>query len=177
MIAILLLLIGIPPLLLGSSMPSLRSARATVVHIGRRAVVRFGRLSPLHIGRHSVVQFKPSNDTSRQIEALRARGEGVPLGEALAHMMAARLGVAAADLAPIRLHNDSDAWALAQRLGQPVCAEGDDIFFQKGAYDLTTVRGRNLLGRGRTGPRAPTFHRHGGLGRRRYLGGTPAVRR
>ncbi len=62
-------------------------------------------------------------------------------------MMAGGLGVDAADLAPIRLHNDPGAWALAPRFGQPVYAEGNDIFFQKGAYDLTTVRGRNLLGR------------------------------
>ncbi len=85
--------------------------------------------------------------TSRQIEALRARGEGVPLDPRVAQGLAARLGVDPAVLAPVRLHNGPDAWALAQRLGQPVCAEGDDIFFQKGAYDLTTVRGRNLLGR------------------------------
>jgi len=85
--------------------------------------------------------------TSRQIEALRARGAGVPLGEALARMMAGGLGVDAADLAPVRLHHDPGAWALAARFGQPVYAEGNDVFFQKGAYQPGTPQGRNLLGR------------------------------
>ncbi len=85
--------------------------------------------------------------TSRQIEALRARGAGVPLGPTLARMMAAGLGVDAADLAPIRLHHDPAAWALAPRFGQPVYAEGNDVFFQKGAYQPGTPQGRNLLGR------------------------------
>jgi len=85
--------------------------------------------------------------TSRQIEALRARGAGVPLDPALARMMAGGLGVDAADLAPIRLHNDPGAWALAARFGQPVYAEGNDVFFQKGAYQPGRPQGRNLLGR------------------------------
>jgi len=55
--------------------------------------------------------------------------------------------VDAADLAPIRLHHDPGAWALAARFGQPVYAEGNDVFFQKGAYNPGTVQGRNLLGR------------------------------
>ncbi len=38
------------------------------------------------------------------------------------------------------------AWALAQQLGQPVYAEGNDVFFQKGAYRPGTPQGRNLLG-------------------------------
>jgi len=85
--------------------------------------------------------------TSQQIETLRARGAGVPLDPALARAMAGGLGVDAADLAPIRLHHDPGAWALAARFGQPVYAEGNDVFFQKGAYNLGTVQGRNLLGR------------------------------
>ncbi len=85
--------------------------------------------------------------TSRQIEALRAREEGVPLAPSAAQGLAARLGVEAADLAPVRLHDGPRAWALAAHFGQPVYAEGNDIFFQKGAYQPGTVQGRNLLGR------------------------------
>jgi len=55
--------------------------------------------------------------------------------------------VDAADLAPIRLHHDPGAWALAARFGQPVYAEGNDVFFQKGAYQPGRPQGRNLLGR------------------------------
>ena len=72
---------------------------------------------------------------------------GVPLDATLARMMAGGLGVDAADLAPICLHHDPGAWALAARFGQPVYAEGNDVFFQKGAYNPGTVQGRNLLGR------------------------------
>jgi len=85
--------------------------------------------------------------TSQQIETLRARGAGVPLDPALARAMAGGLGVDAADLAPIRLHHDPGAWALAARFGQPVYAEGNDVFFQKGAYQPGRPQGRNLLGR------------------------------
>jgi len=71
--------------------------------------------------------------TSRQIEALRARG-GQPLDPRTARSMELALHLERGALDAIRIHADPAAWTLAQRLGAPAVLEGDDLFFQKGAY-------------------------------------------
>ncbi len=72
--------------------------------------------------------------TSRQIEALRARGDGVPLEPRTARSMELALRLEPGALGVIRVHAGPDAWTLAQRLGAPAVLEGDDLFFQKGTY-------------------------------------------
>jgi len=71
--------------------------------------------------------------TSRQIEALRARG-GQLLDPRTARSMELALRLERGALDAIRIHADPAAWTLAQRLGAPAVLEGDDLFFQKGAY-------------------------------------------
>ncbi len=82
--------------------------------------------------------------TSRQLDILRARGDGVPLDPQTLRRMEANMRVPLGDM---RIHNDPDAWTLCQRLGAQAYADGTDIYFQKGAYQPGTPQGRNLLGR------------------------------
>ncbi len=82
--------------------------------------------------------------TSRQLDILRARGNGVPLEPRILRHMEANMRVPLGDM---RIHNDPDAWTLCQRLGAQAFADGTDIYFQKGAYQPGTPQGRNLLGR------------------------------
>ena len=82
--------------------------------------------------------------TSRQLDVLRARGDGVPLDPQTLRRMEKNMRVPLGD---IRIHIYPAAWTLCQHLGAQAYADGTDIYFQKGAYQPGTPAGRNLLGR------------------------------
>ena len=71
-----------------------------------------------------------------------ALGGGRPLGRALREEMSAR---SSHDLGAVRIHTGGDADELNRRLGARAFTIGSDIFVARGAYDLHTRAGRELL--------------------------------
>jgi hypothetical protein len=72
----------------------------------------------------------------------RARGGGQPLEAVLQAQMSARLGH---DFSGVRVHADSEADALNQRLSAKAFTTGPDIFFKRGTYEPGSSSGRELI--------------------------------
>jgi hypothetical protein len=79
-------------------------------------------------------------DTSSRIQ--RARSGGSPLDDSLRRTMEGGFG---ADFSRVRVHTDSTANGLSERIQAKAFTTGSDIFFSKGAYSPDTSQGQKLV--------------------------------
>ena len=79
-------------------------------------------------------------DTSSRIQ--RARSGGSPLDDGLRRKMEGGFG---ADFSRVRVHTDSTANGLSNRIQAKAFTTGSDIFFSKGAYSPDTSQGQKLV--------------------------------
>jgi len=82
----------------------------------------------------------PNLETENQIAELS--GSGIQLDPKIRSGMEQRFG---ADFGGVKIHFDSSAAALSNRLGAHAFTTGNDIFFNSGKYSPETLSGKHLL--------------------------------
>lgn len=82
----------------------------------------------------------PEPETENQIASLS--GAGIQLDPEIRSGMEQRFG---ADFGGVKIHSDSSATALSNRLGAHAFTTGNDIFFNSGKYSPETLSGKHLL--------------------------------
>ena len=82
----------------------------------------------------------PEPETENQIASLS--GGGIQLDPEIRSGMEQRFG---ADFSGVKIHSDSSATTLSNRLGAHAFTTGNDIFFNSGKYSPETLSGKHLL--------------------------------
>lgn len=108
-----------------------------------RAVRRYptiGRIQPKAVPSIGLEGGALDDDTDARIE--QARGGGASLGEGVRRTMESAFG---ADFSGVRVHNDSGAHDLSQKIQAKAFTTGSDIFFGKGQFQPGSDGGQELL--------------------------------
>lgn len=85
----------------------------------------------------------PEVDSTVESYLNTSSGGGQPLPESSRAFMEPRFGQ---DFSGVRVHHDSQAAGVAQRLNAQAFTRGQDIYFGKGRYQPGTLQGQRLLG-------------------------------
>jgi len=91
------------------------------------------------------VQKKGNNDAvSANVESRLSsrKGKGSSLGGSLRNEMEKGFG---ADFGDVRIHNDSEAKAMAGEMGAQAFTQGNDIYFNEGKFNPESKAGKELL--------------------------------
>ncbi len=84
----------------------------------------------------------PGNTSSLESNLANSRGGGSPLSGDAKNSMESGFGT---DFSNVRIHNDSNAVQMNQKLGSQAFASGNDIYFNKGKYNPSSKDGQHLL--------------------------------
>jgi hypothetical protein len=114
---------------------SSRPASRTTVAVGEPEVRRLAE--PRH---DPASGFEADATVARRLSA--RRGSGRPLPPAVRERMEAGFG---SDFGAVRVHRDAEAAELSSGLCARAFTSGRDIYFGRGAYDMSSPSGRHLL--------------------------------
>ncbi len=102
--------------------------------VGNRAVQR------MLAQRSGSGPFELDDDTAGKINAERSSGQ--PLDSAIQAKMSSATGH---DFSEVKVHTSPESADLSQQIGAVAFTTGNDIFFNKGAYDPQSTHGQELL--------------------------------
>lgn len=114
-----------------------------VATVGHGAVLRLQRIAG-NAGVGTLVDAERESEPATRSPVLDVvgKGGGAPLPEGVRDDMEAGLG---ADFSSVRVHDDGAAAASAQAVNAKAYTVGDDVVFNRGAYQPDTGEGRHTL--------------------------------